>query len=156
MKQPSFGSRQVSADFLELTVRFLSSAKNHDHRRGWLRTHSLAFQAMAVLYRLQDQDFTMSQLATALDITKQQLTKLVNALEEKGLVERCRKSANRRQVCIHLTDQGREVFQSSRNELLEHICLALEGCSQDELDELSRSIQCLSRFLSRLKSLDAQ
>lgn len=153
MNQPLSGPQQVGADLLSFSVRFFSAAKA-GCRSGKLRTHSLAFQAMAVLFELKDQDFTMSQLASFLDITKQQLTKLVNALEEKGLVERCHNSVNRRQVYIHLTSQGRGLFQAARDDMLKQLCLALEGCSQEELEELSRSIQCLSGFLDRLKDLE--
>ena len=49
---------------------------------------------------------TMSEMALQLGITKQQLTKLINDLEEKNLVRRQHGSRNRRHVYLMITPEG--------------------------------------------------
>lgn len=62
---------------------------------------------MRTLYSLAVHDhIPMGSLAEHLDISKQQLTKVIDILVEKGYVERVVNAANRRQVVVQLSAKG--------------------------------------------------
>lgn len=55
------------------------------------------------------QPLRLSHLAEALHIVPRSATEVVDALEDKGLVERSPDPGDRRAVCLHLTADGRRV-----------------------------------------------
>ena len=90
-------SRTVGEHFLEFIISFFNLAKGRYQQQNQIKANSVAFHALVVLNQPGRPAPTMSELASELEITKQQLTKLVNDLEEKQLVERQHDHRNRRQ-----------------------------------------------------------
>ena len=80
-------SRTVGEHFLEFIISFFNLAKGRYQQQNQIKANSVAFHALVVLNQPGRPAPTMSELASELEITKQQLTKLVNDLEEKQLVE---------------------------------------------------------------------
>src|ERR1700757_4352409 len=70
---------------------------------------SVSFVRLRMLNALErhPDGLTMTQLATALDVTARRVTALVDALTEDGLVERYAHPTDRRSVMVELTDAGR-------------------------------------------------
>ena len=91
-----------------------------------MKVNSLPFFALIALDSWADQDYTMSELADKLSITKQQLSHMIKVLEERGLVERIHDTANRRRVYIRICDSGREMMNQMKQEMLSSTCL---GCA---------------------------
>ena len=81
---------------MEFAIDFFNLAKNSYHQQNQIRANSAAFQVLMQLNQPDRQAPTMSEMALQLGITKQQLTKLINDLEEKNLVRRQHSSRNRR------------------------------------------------------------
>ena len=83
--------------------------------------HDLTFGEYDVLLRLvqaPDRSLRMTEIAQRVLISPSGLTRVVDGLEEKGLVERRRDSDDARVVRARLTDAGREkVRQASRTHL---------------------------------------
>ncbi|MFR3751500.1 MAG: MarR family transcriptional regulator [Enterocloster sp.] len=72
--------------FMEFAIDFFNLAKNSYHQQqNQIRANSAAFQVLMQLNQPGRQAPTMSEMALQLGITKQQLTKLINDLEEKNL-----------------------------------------------------------------------
>mgnify|MGYP000358611757 CR=1 FL=1 len=80
--------RTVGEHFLDFTITFFNLAKSKYQQQNQIKANSVGFQALILLNQTGRSAPTMSELAARLEITKQQLTKLVNDLEEKGLVKR--------------------------------------------------------------------
>ena len=78
----------VGVHFLEFAVAFLTLAKCQYQHENDVKVNSLPFFTLVALDNWADVDYTMSELADKLQITKQQLSKMINVLEEKELVER--------------------------------------------------------------------
>jgi DNA-binding MarR family transcriptional regulator len=62
-----------------------------------------------VLRSLRDGGLTLTELAGRLDVTKQAVLKVVDEMEERGLVERVPRTDDRRAKEIRLTRRGRAV-----------------------------------------------
>ena len=98
--------RTVGEHFLDFTITFFNLAKSKYQQQNQIKANSVGFQALILLNQPGRSAPTMSELAARLEITKQQLTKLVNDLEEKDLVRREHDSRNRRQVYLYITPTG--------------------------------------------------
>ena len=106
MNREPADSRHVGEHFMEFAIEFFNLAKNSYHQQNQIRANSAAFQVLMQLNQPGRQAPTMSEMALQLGITKQQLTKLINDLEEKNLVRRQHSSRNRRHVYLMITPEG--------------------------------------------------
>jgi len=148
-EEKTTGAQTVGAHFLRFTINFFALAKGQYHQQNVVKANTLAFNTLLTLNELNGHDLTMSELAEELDITKQQLTKLVNDLEEKGLVKREHDSRNRRQVYLYITPTGAAIVSQLKEAMLSCTVAGLAGYSEEELAELDNCLLKLSGLLSR-------
>lgn len=135
--------------FVEFAIGFFSLAKNKYHQQNRIRANSMAFQVMASLEQPGHPSPTMSELAADMDITKQQLSKLVNNLEEKGLVQRKHDSKNRRQVYLSITAEGSSVMGQLKAAMVECTISGFSGYTDEELAELDHCLRRLTILLEK-------
>lgn len=126
--------REICREFLEFSVNFHQIFKSRFEKTCGIKANSLAFHALMMLQSLNEQSLTMSALAEKLDITKQQLTKLINMLEEKDLVERFHDQKNRRQVYIQITGEGRAGSSERSAESFCRLWRRTSPCALDDGD----------------------
>lgn len=141
--------RMVGEHFLEFTNTFFNLAKNKNPQHKQVRANSVAFHALVLLNRPDRPAPTMSELAAEMEITKQQLTKLVNDLEEKNLVQRQHDRQNRRQVYLTITPTGTQIICQLKEAMLECTVSGLSCYTPEELAEMDHCLLRLSSLLSR-------
>ncbi|MDO5349770.1 MAG: MarR family transcriptional regulator [Lachnospiraceae bacterium] len=141
----------AGAHFVDFTLTFFNLAKNIYRHENQIRANSLAFQVLLELneHSSDSPAFTMSYLADCLRITKQQLTKLVNDLEDKQLVRRIHDTANRRQVYISITPEGRQLLNSLYRDMFKTTQQALSSYTEDEILELDQALVTMTRLLAK-------
>ena len=127
---------------LEIGSSVLSNAE--------LKMNSHSFNNLWTLDRLSAQELTMTRLAEEMGISNQQLTKLVNELEEKGLVIRSHDRKNRRLVHIQITDEGRSYMEKQLKDMQAQVCRAIEVFDPKEKEELAQSLKTLNRLCEKL------
>jgi DNA-binding MarR family transcriptional regulator len=82
------------------------------------------------------------------------LTRVIDQLEERGLLERVRRGSDRRKVQLQLTDEGRKTVESLIPLVVDKLNLALVDFSREEVAELKR---LLIKLNTRLETtLDAK
>jgi len=59
-------------------------------------------------------DMNITELARASGVTKGAISQIVKKLEAKGIIRKHKKAANDKEVFIHLTEAGREVYEERR------------------------------------------
>ncbi len=91
----------------------------------------------------------MTQFAEVMGITKQQLTKLVNDLEEQDYVRRLHSATNRRQVYIEITDTGMAHLEKMLGEIIHEIIRSLDGFDAEDRRRIIESSQTLSDVFRR-------
>lgn len=133
-------TRAVGEHFLDFTIKFFHLAKGRYQQHNQVKANSVAFHALVLLNQPDREPPTMSELAACLEITKQQLTKLVNDLEEKQLVQRQHDRKNRRQVYLSITPTGKHIVRQLRETML---CCTVEGFSAYTPGELAQLDDCL-------------
>ncbi len=89
-----------------------------------------------------------SDIAKALSLDTGSATRLVDQLADKGLVERRRDGADRRQVSLALTPDGRAASEAAQAASADYMQSLLTGFDDAEADALHA---CLSRLVTRLE-----
>lgn len=88
------------------------------------RTHDLALSSYEVLLLLADSPrgkMRMGELAEGLLLSRSGLTRLVDRLERRGLVQRERCEEDARGLFARITPRGREVFEAARPDHLDGV-----------------------------------
>lgn len=148
--------RMVGEHFLEFTNTFFNLAKSKHPQHKQVKANSVAFHALVLLNRPDRPAPTMSELAAEMEITKQQLTKLVNDLEEKQLVQRLHDRKNRRQVYLTITSSGTHIVKQLKEAMLECTVTGLSCYTAEELAEMDNCLLRLSSLLSRFSPQQPQ
>ena len=96
------------------------------------------YDVLIHLARAPDRMLRMSELAEAVVLTRSGLTRLVDRLERRGLVERRRCPRDARGFLAALTDEGLRRFQEARPAHVEGVRrLFLDRLVPDELEQLA-------------------
>lgn len=127
---------------------------------GYMRTHYLRpveqitrlrfspghFHALSVIFHRGS--FTMSELASEMMISKQQLTPIVDRLVDAGMLIRKHDETDRRLVRIELSNQGRETFKEIGSQIKDSFRSRLILIPDSQLEELE---QLLPRIMEILR-----
>jgi DNA-binding MarR family transcriptional regulator len=92
---------------------------------------------------------SMGDLAAAEGVSPPTMTRLVQALEAAGLVERAADPTDGRAVSIRATRTGRALLDAGRRKRIEAVAALLEDLDQDEMKALAGTIAALEARLSR-------
>lgn len=149
MSQHTDDRRRAGEQFLNFTIRFFNLAKANYQQHNQIKVNTVAFYAMMRLNQPYLKAPTMSELAKELDIPKQQLTKLVNDLESKCLVERRHDSINRRQVHLYITPSGSAIMRQLKNAMLDCTISGFASFSEEELKDLTCCLERLTQLLEK-------
>lgn len=83
---------------------------------------------------------SMQLLINSLGFTKGGVTRIVDRLERRGLVNRCRLAEDGRVCCVLLTDAGREKFERIESALRSRIEAVLERLPADRRETLRAAL----------------
>jgi DNA-binding MarR family transcriptional regulator len=144
--------------------RYSSDAFTTDRALGYLlrRTYKLVQERMGKVF--DDRSLTLSQwialtlvgeqvARTSSEVARQlghntgATTRLVDHLESRGFLERCREKADRRVVTLSLTASGRDAVAALTPMVIDTWNTLLEGFDHDEIETL---IRLLTRLVERL------
>ena len=112
------------------------------------RGHELTFSQYITLKRLAHGAASASELARAADLNPGAMTRLIDRLAEKGLVERSADASDRRSVHVALTEEGERIWREVNRCGQRVRELAMGGLSEAERAELTRLLQQVRDNLS--------
>ena len=142
--QPGQHSPQQSVGYLMRKV--LGSILSQADTR--LAMHDVTYVQYLPLYKLlhcDHADATVATLARELEVDAGAMTRALDRLQAKGLVERARSTADRRVVHLTLTPAGRTVVEQVPGVLADVLNGHLRGFSKPEWQQL---LQLLQRMLA--------
>jgi DNA-binding MarR family transcriptional regulator len=123
------------------------------------RAHSMMLDVLEPVFEAHGFSFVQYQVLASLrdgiavnpkDICAQfrhnsgALTRVIDQLAERGLLERSRRDRDRRKVELDLTAAGREVIETLVPLVVEKLNLALADFSSEEVQELTRLLMKLN------------
>lgn len=91
---------------------------------------------------------TVSQVAKKLHLTPGTMTAMTDRLIKKGYVERKRDKADRRIICLYLTNKGRVLYRAHRAFHNMMVKSFLKGMDAEELSIVNKAIHNLEDFLN--------
>lgn len=140
---------KIARDFLNFMVDYYALIRRHEIETNEYRANSHGFSMLYALRKYQNQPITMTRFADEMGITKQQLTKLVNDLEDKEYVMRTHNRENRRQVYISITDQGRAYLETMIGELIHEVLRVMQYFDAEEKEKVGQSVVTLSELFRK-------
>ena len=111
--------------------------------------NKLPFQVLYVLCNHPPPGLTMSQLAEALLISPQQLSRLISSMEEAALVQRELDPANRRRVYVRALPAGKQELERAIGETRDWLAAQLTVFSDEEMHRLHECFVFISSLLER-------
>lgn len=110
----------------------------------------LSLSQLALLTPLTDDDeLPVGRLASAADVSVPTATRMLQQLQNKGVVTRRRSPTDERRVLIGLTPEGRTQLAAVRNRLYERRAGALDHYTRPELAELVRHLRRLTDTINK-------
>ena len=112
------------------------------------RKHDLSVVQLLCLHCLFDNGrMPMSGIANNIRVNRSTLTRTIDHLERKGLLERCRVSGDRRVILIALTEKGRSLVDNSPSVVHKKIARKINMLSETERIEISRFLEFLDHLI---------
>lgn len=93
---------------------------------------------------------TMTDMAKAMNISKPNLTPIIDRLIQDGYVERKEGQKDRRKLMISLTDKGWAFLGAMEDKVKEQTRHKLEGLSDEEVQVLNESSKKIIEILKKL------
>lgn len=93
---------------------------------------------------------SMSNMADDLAVSKEHITRAVNSLAERGLVEKERRKDNFRMVEAHLTDAGSEVARSIRLASIERLNKRLADIAPEDREALIEASETVMVVIDKI------
>lgn len=106
-------------------------------------------QLFALMALKHHELLNMTQLAEEVSVSNQQLTKIVDALVEKDLVERVSDQLNRRVVLIQLTEQGKVFLEERRQKMMKNLKNIFAALSDEDMEILYISSNNIIQIIER-------
>ncbi|MDD3193228.1 MAG: MarR family transcriptional regulator [Oscillospiraceae bacterium] len=98
----------------------------------------------------------MGQLAVEANVSLQQITKTVNALEDMGYVRRYTDRANRRQVWVSLTEQCQADIRSSCDANDGLLVKSFASLSDEDMLQLQEAAQTITQIVNKMEDRPLQ
>jgi DNA-binding MarR family transcriptional regulator len=112
------------------------------------KNYNLSVMQLLCLECLYENDrLSMSDIAENIMVNVSTVTGIVDRLEKKGFLERCRESGDRRVITIALTEKGRNLAENSPPLVHHKIIDAVKRLSETERAEISKALNTLSRLI---------
>ena len=115
--------------------------------RGLMETYGITPLQYRALKIIKDEHPTMGDLCDLLYLSSSTVTELIDRLESNNLVRRIRSKEDRRVILLEITDEGISLLKNIREKKLEILSKALNLLSEDEKDEIKRSLIRLYNIL---------
>jgi DNA-binding MarR family transcriptional regulator len=105
-----------------------------------------------LLFRLSTAPMlSMSTLGDLLLVSKSHVTKLVDALNDAGLVQRHANLQDRRVINISITEKGQKKLDFLKNRIQEQIKMLISNLQPGELEKICTSTEIFLEIVSKIR-----
>ncbi|MGG0719819.1 MarR family winged helix-turn-helix transcriptional regulator [Robertmurraya massiliosenegalensis] len=105
-----------------------------------------------ILFEINEQDkCTASELSEFFEFDKGYVSRIINKLNNRGLIRRVSSENDKRKKYLHITNEGENVLKELSNKASDNVRRMIEKVNNDELDSLIKSMEDIERILSLTK-----
>ena len=142
---------QVTGDIVDMVVLISEHLSRPFEER--FRDNFTALQIYTMCKLAMDGPMTMTELADAMHVTKQQMTKVIGKLAMDGHVSRHHDEHDRRVIISEISEETLEYIKSRRECFSEYIKAAFAKLDDEEIEELGGAIRTINRIMHKLSPL---
>lgn len=113
------------------------------------RKFGMPFSHIQILVMLSSGDITIGDISSTLGIAKPNITPLLDALTERGLVERIRGAGDKRIVNVHLTDEGHKMIEQIHQSIATQVVGWESCCNRSDVKQLNHALAFLIQIADR-------
>ncbi len=146
---------QTASEYLEELTKVSRKIRTTFNKK--VTAHGLTYPRARALFRLaKKQNMTQTELACELELEQATLVRLLDRMEENGLIERRPDANDRRVKLIALTEHGEEqaAFVRALADQIRH--QFFEGIEQEELKQAIALMQRISENVSNVEVDDVR
>lgn len=114
------------------------------------REFAMPFSHIQILCLLSDGEMAIGAISACLGIAKPNITPLLDALNGRGLLERCRSEKDRRIVNVRLLPEGQEMAGRLRSAICTQVMEWPRAFSNSDIKRLNNALAYLIEMGSRL------
>jgi DNA-binding MarR family transcriptional regulator len=142
----------IVADLLSITPLVRRSIQRKLVRTAFAQIEEdISLPHLEIMKALQEEGTRhIAEIGERLQIPKPQMTRLIDRLEDLGIVARRADNTDRRVINIALTDKGRRIIEELDRVIVGSIKVKLASLTEAELRELSMALKKLGDILSKL------
>jgi DNA-binding MarR family transcriptional regulator len=111
-------------------------------------TSPLQMHAITILR--EKELFSMTELSNEMNISKQQMTPIIDKLIDSGFVQREHDDIDRRSIKISLTSIGIDFLDDISKEMTSFMKSQIEGLDEDDLHSLNHALDDLYRIIKKI------
>ncbi len=123
-------------DIIPLVMRVMSAEMRQAH-------HGVQPGHIGLLGILRIRPYTLGELADKMCVSAPTMSNTINALEERGWVERTRSDEDRRIVWITIADAGRQFVETMNADTEARITELLDGLDDDQCEAMLSGLTLL-------------
>ena len=137
---------KLAATFLEVIPRAMREIRVElwSHR-----SHDLSVPQFRVLANVSQGSKTNKELAEAIGVNVTSMSRMVQYLTDRGLIEKSAGLEDRREIHVRLSKAGQAAFEAIRAKTRQGLATRLEGLTTAEKKVLQEGFNILSRTLAR-------
>lgn len=141
-----------AVDAKKLIDRFLASWLTVERGMGsMVRSHMqedlTSDQYYLLQHIMQHGPRTSSELAETFKVVKSSITAIVTRLVDRGLIERTRSEADRREVYLSLTERGQQIAEQVDQRISEAVGVYLQHFKEEEIETVLSGFERLARLV---------
>jgi DNA-binding MarR family transcriptional regulator len=149
-KKISINSQKLADQLHSLAIHLLRRLRREDDSSG---LNAPRLSALSVI--VFGGPVTLGDLAAAEQVRPPTMTRIVNALEELGLVTKEKSSSDGRSIHLSATAGGRELLLAGRERRVRALAAQVESLNPPEKEVLAAACEILQKIVHRMQ-MDAQ
>lgn len=118
------------------------------------REYGMPFSHIQILCMLSGGEMTIGEISSNLGIAKPNITPLLDALNERGILERCRSEKDRRIVNVRLLPEGQALAERLRESIGMQVLEWPKGFSHSDMKRLNNALAYLIEIGNQLAAAE--
>lgn len=114
------------------------------------REYAMPFSHIQIICLLSDGAMSIGEISMSLGIAKPNITPLLDALNERGVLERCRSEKDRRIVNVRLLPEGQELADRLRTSICTQVMEWPRSFSHSDIKRLNNALAYLVEMGAQL------
>ena len=107
------------------------------------REYGMPFSHIQILCMLSESEMTIGEISSNLGIAKPNITPLLDVMNDRGILERCRSEKDRRIVNVRLLPEGQELAKKVRASIEAQVTDWPKGFSGSDIRRLNNALAYL-------------